>query len=265
MLTGVKNVLKSSLFRNVHVVRRTSDNEIFKLMRKLRPYDCGIELIRVGARRDGGYLIPDDLEGVEYCFSPGVGHLSEFEDQLADRQIRSYLADYSVESPAISRPEFTFDKKFLGIIDRDEYFTLATWKDKYLKGYTGDLLLQMDIEGAEYEVILGAPGSLLNQFRIVVVEFHRLDRLFDPLTYRLISACFEKLLESFYVVHIHPSNGVGKVRKGKIEIPGLMEFTFLNKRRVSHATPQSRFPHKLDMDSFPIRPMPLPKCWYSFS
>jgi hypothetical protein len=216
----------------------------------------------VGPHTDGGYLIPDDLEGIEYCFSPGVDVSSSFENQLADRNIKSFLADYSVEAPSIIRPEFVFDKKFLGAVDRDQFFTLASWKDKYLKDYRGDLILQMDIEGFEYEVILSTPQDLLDQFRIIVIEFHELDRLFDPLAFRLLSACFDKLLKSFYVVHIHPNNVSEVVKREAIEIPRIMEFTFLNKRRVRVTKPRLDFPHNLDADNSSNPPLPLPKCWY---
>lgn len=264
MWSRMNDVLKSTLFKDLHVVRRTKDAEILGLIRKLRPQNCGLELIRIGASGDGGYLIPNDLEGIEYCFSPGVGPLSDFENDLADRGIRTFLADYSVEGPAITRPEFTFDKKFLGSSDRDEFFTLTAWKEKYLKGYSGDLLLQMDIEGAEYEVILNAPDELLNQFRIAVIEFHALDRLFDPFVFKIYSECFEKLLRYFHIAHIHPNNLCRRVKKGKIEILTFMEFTFLNKRRVHSTRPQQEFPHKLDMDNSIGRPIVLPKCWHSF-
>lgn len=264
MFTAIKESVKATVFRNFHAVYRTKDEELLNLMKRLRPLDCGYELIRVGANRDGGYLIPDDFEGIEYCFSPGVGTTSDFENQLADRGIKCFLADYSVESAAIKRPEFTFDKMFLGIHDGDHTFTLSTWKDKYLKGYSGDMILQIDIEDAEYEVILGTPDNLLDQFRILAIEFHAVDRLFDPLTFKIMSACFEKLLRSFHVVHIHPNNYCGTVKKGKIEIPILMEFTFLNKRRARKTTPVVEFPHKLDTDNRVANHIVLPKCWYSF-
>jgi hypothetical protein len=241
----------------------TKDDDILSLMRTLSPRDCGVNLIRVGGSRDGGYLIPDDLDGVEYCFSPGVSTVSDFEDQLATLHIRSFMADYSIDEPPISRQEFTFDRKFLASSDRNEFFTLASWKDKYLKNYKADLLLQMDIEGSEYEVILSTPDSLLDQFRIIVIEFHDLDRIFDPSAFSLILSCFEKLLRSFHVVHIHPNNYCEVVRKGRIEIPRVMEFTFYNKKRVNSSSPQIMFPHELDSDNAPRKHVPLPKCWYS--
>jgi hypothetical protein len=264
MSRAIKKVAKSWLFPDLFMVERTKDEDLLELISKIRPKDCGIPLIRLGTKRgDGGYLIPDDLEGIQYCFSPGVSTVSDFEYELADHNIRSFLADYSVDGPTKNRPEFTFDKKFLGSFDRENFFTLETWKNKYLDGYTGDLILQMDIEGSEYEVILSIPDDLLGQFRMIVIEFHGLDRLFDPFAFGLISACFEKLQKSFHVVHIHPNNCCGAAQMGGIEIPRLMEFTFLNRKRTSRIKPQLSFPHQFDADNLPeARPLVLPKCWY---
>ncbi len=265
MIAGIRRFTASALFSlGFYVVmNQTRASDILGLIRRLRPLDCGIDLIRIGGSGDGGYLVPDDLEGIEYCFSPGVSTISEFENQLADRNIKSYLADYSIDSPSINRPEFTFDKKFLGPTDGDKFFTLASWKDKYLKNYHGDLILQMDIEGFEYGVILSTPDSLLDQFRIIVIEFHGLEKVFDPLIFDFFSSTFDKLLKSFHVVHIHPNNCCGSLRRGGIRVPRNMEFTFLNKKRARYTKPQLVFPHKLDAENTRRRPMPLPKCWYS--
>jgi hypothetical protein len=246
------------------VTRQTKATDVLDLIRKLRPEDCGKQLIRIGAEGDGGYLIPDDLSGIEYCFSPGVSTKAYFEDHLASLGVQSFLADYSVDAPPVSRPEFTFDRKFVGASDQDHFFTLATWKDKYLTGYSNDLLLQMDIEGFEYEVILSTPPELLDQFRIIVIEMHSLDKLFDRFAFGIISACFDKLLQYFHVVHVHPNNCCGSVTKGHVEIPRVVEFTFLNKRRVDQVEPARMLPHKLDRDNVvELAALPLPKCWYS--
>jgi hypothetical protein len=266
MIAGIRRITESALFSlGLYVViNQTRTSDVLGLVRKLRPLDCGIDLIRVGGSGDGGYLIPDDLDGIEYCFSPGVSSISEFENQLANRNIKSFLADFSVDGPAIYRPEFEFDKKFVGPNDSDRFITLASWKDKYLKDYRGDLILQMDIEGFEYAVVLSAPDSLLDQFRIIVIEFHGLEKLFDPFVFEYISSSFDKLLKSFYVAHIHPNNFCGSVERNGIRVPRAMEFTFLNKRRARHTSPQLTFPHRLDEDNIQRASLPLPKCWYSW-
>jgi hypothetical protein len=262
---GLFRRFQSGLFAlGWNVTEQVKADEVLRFIQELRPLDCGRELIRIGGSGDGGYLIPDDLDGIEYCFSPGVNTISDFENHLADLHIRSFLADYSVDAPPNARPEFVFDKKFLGSSDRDPYMTFESWKDKYLKNYRGDLILQMDIERFEYEVIFSMADSLLNQFRIMAIEFHDLDRLFDPFGFALISSCFEKILQFFHVAHIHPNNCAGVARKGAIEVPQSLEFTFYNKRRVGGTRPQTVFPHKLDADNTTRFPsVRLPACWYS--
>jgi hypothetical protein len=234
-----------------------------ELIRSLRPQDCGRSLIRIGGPRDGGYLVPDDLEGIRYCFSPGVNVTADFENHLANLRIHSFMADYSVTGPPNARHEFVFDRRFVGVTDQGPYITLQSWKDKYLPDYDGDLLLQMDIEGAEYEVILATPVQLLRRFRIIVLECHGLTHLFEPFAHRLYRACFEKLLSEFVVVHAHPNNCSGRLRRAELEIPDVIEFTFYNRARVDRYAPRRQFPHPLDTDNCTgCPPMHLPRCWY---
>lgn len=243
---------------------QTSDADVRGLIGRLRPVHCGKDLIRIGGNADGGYLLPNDLDGVEYCFSPGVGAMVDFESHLTTLNIKSFLADHSVNSPPIAKPEFTFDKKFLGAIDSGTSFTLKSWRDKYLAANIHDLLLEMDIEGSEYEVILSTPSDTLADFRIMVIEFHSLDKIFDPFAYGVLRTCFEKILRHFHVVHIHPNNCCGSVRRRGIEVPRIMEFTFCNKNRVRETKYREDFPHILDRDNTSRkRPLHLPKCWYS--
>lgn len=260
MITGWRSALLA-LGYNASTV--TPGGRLEDFLSKVRPVDCGIEMIRIGSEMDGGYLVPDDLEGIEYCFSPGVSTVSDFENQLADMHINSFLADYSVDAPPVQRPEFVFDKKFLGASDRGCYMTLETWKNKYLRGYADDLILQMDIEGGEFEVLFNVSDTLLNQFRIVIIEFHAMYRLLDPFAFEIYSSCFEKLLDKFHVVHIHPNNCCGSTIRGIFEFPHVMEFTFLNKKRARSLKPQTIFPHKLDRQNLPGKPLALPLCWYS--
>lgn len=260
MITGWRSAL---LALGYNASRVTPEDRLKAFLSKVRPVDCGIEMIRIGSEMDGGYLVPNDLEGIEYCFSPGVSTVSDFENQLADMHIKSFLADYSVDAPPVQKPELVFDKKFLGASDRGCYMTLDTWKNKYLRDYSGDLILQMDIEGGEFEVLFNVSDELLIQFRILVIEFHAMSRLLDPFGFEIYSSCFEKLLDKFHVVHLHPNNCCGSTLKGGVEIPHIMEFTFLNKRRAPALKPQISFPHKLDRQNLPGKPLALPTCWYS--
>jgi hypothetical protein len=243
---------------------RTDGAKVAELISLLRPHDLGVALVRLGGERDGGYLVPDDFDGIRHCFSPGVSDVADFERALSDRGIFSFLADYSVDAPPAGLKDCSFTKAYVGSRDTDRTMRLETWIERSLGGDTGDLILQMDIEGAEYETLLSTPPEVLRRFRTMVVEFHSMNKLSNPYQFRLADAVFRKLMDDFEVAHIHPNNGSGSVGVSGLEIPRLMEFTFLRKDRVKRKAPAARFPHPLDRPNLPNRPdLVLPQCWWS--
>ena len=242
--------------------RQTRRDAIEGLLTKLHPLTSGHALIRLGPERDGGYVIPDDLAGIEACFSPGVSGISGFERDCAERGMKVFLADKSVDGPACRHELFTFTKKFVGATTDDDVMTLDEWVMASLPEFTSDLLLQIDVEGCEYEVFLSASDALLRRFRIIVVEFHFLDHLWSEHFFRIARPVFDKLLQSHACVHIHPNNGGGVLRMGGLEIPPVMEFTFHRRDRLVNPVPRTDFPCAVDRDNTPLATVPLPACWY---
>ncbi|WP_236860691.1 FkbM family methyltransferase [Candidatus Reidiella endopervernicosa] len=251
--------------RNMIAVRRTPLNEVTALIEHLAPVSFGKELIRLGPDRDGGYLVPDVLDGIATCYSPGVGSVSGFESDCADRGMDVYMADASVEKPAVSNDLFHFSDKFIGAASNEAHMTLDEWVDLTRPDSEGDLILQIDVEGAEYEVFLSVSERLLKRFRIIVVEFHGLDQLFNLPFFELGSRVFDKILQTHTCVHNHPNNYSGSTRLDDIVIPKTTELTFLRNDYVKEAAPVTDFPHQLDCDNSTKHPLHLPKCWYLFS
>jgi hypothetical protein len=71
--------------------------DVIETLSALWPVDTGHKLIRVGGELDGGYLVPDDLDGIVACFSPGVGGSASFEADLRKRSnIPIHLCDRDV-------------------------------------------------------------------------------------------------------------------------------------------------------------------------
>jgi hypothetical protein len=154
--------------------------------------ETGHSLVRVGGSGDGGYLVPDDLDGIEACFSPGVANTATFELEMARRGITSFLADYSVDGPPESHPMFRFEKKFLGPREDEVHVTLDGWVARCAPG-SGDLVLQMDIEGAEWEVLLAASDATLRRFRVMVLELHDVHRAWERGGLQLMRAALGRL------------------------------------------------------------------------
>ena len=236
-----------SLMRNMggFVSTTTDRTRLSAFLKQIYPVGTNHALIRMGGEKDGGYLVPDDIDGVSACFSPGVNTVADFELELTKRGIKCYLADASVEAPPVANPLFDFEKKFLGSRTENHFITLGDWVDSKSPG-DGDLILQMDIEGAEYGVLHATSDALLKRFRIIIIEFHDLDHLYDSFSFEFLRLTFERLMESFEVVHVHPNNCEHPVRVGDITVPPVMEVTFLRKDRVTSKTQRSDFPHPLD-------------------
>ena len=243
-------------------VKPSSREDIARFLAAVRPVVTEHPLIRVGAGADGGYLMPDDLAGISTCFSPGVAARADFEEELAKRGIRSFMADYSVAGPPTRNPQFHFERKYVGIRNDDVFTTLESWIVRNAPAEQ-DMILQMDIEGDEYGVLLTTPVETLRRFRIIVVEFHELEELSESRGCERIGLAFEKLLAAFDLVHAHPNNCKPVFRYKGWEVPPVVECTFHRKDRSTCRSPADVFPHPLDRANLHyLADYPLPRCWY---
>jgi hypothetical protein len=234
---------------------------IAELISDLRPVSCKADLVRIGPKGDGGYLLPDDFDDIGGCVSPGVSSECGFDTQIADMGIEVFMADGSVDGPPITHPNFHFTKKYLDTYTSENTVTLDSYAAPIATGK--DLILQMDIEGAEYRVIAATSVETFSRFRMIVVEFHDLSNLFTKFGSREIGNAFRKLLLTHRVVHIHPNNIGGSTARGHLSVPSIMEFTFHRKDRPTDAKIERSYPHFLDSRNVEKRPdIVLPSCWW---
>ena len=120
---------------------------------------------------------------------PGSCSISGFESDCTDLNIRVYLADTSEDAPALEPPLFEFSKKFLGGDAKGDFITPDQGVEESLKSTRCDLIIQLNIEGFEYEILDFASKELVNRFRIIVIEFHGL-YLFERLKKGFSENCY---------------------------------------------------------------------------
>jgi len=236
------------------VSRKSPDASVLRTLQRLQPVTTNIPLIRLGGAGDGGYLVPNDLDEIAACFSPGVDTTASFEEAVLARGIPCYLADASVTSPPIQHPQIDFERKFLGVVNDDTYSTLDSWVDLKLPGNRQDLLLQMDIEGHEWPVLLNTSDRVLQSFRIIVLELHGLPHSFNPAALQMFEAVLERLSRAFHVVHAHPNGHFPGFRYQSMKIPHFLEVTLLRKDRAEATGFAQQFPHPLDATNVPGQP-----------
>jgi len=240
-----------------------SKSRLRDLVKIIQPKLCAYELIRLGVNSDGGYLVPNDLDGIDSCFSPGVDDIASFEQDLYEKyRIGSHLADFSVNSVPHGTLALSFTKKFLGASTYDNFISLEDWVDSFAPEANDDsLLLQMDIEGSEYETLLSCPTRILSKFRIMVIEFHLIESWAQADFFRIVEAVFQKILNTHIVVHNHPNNAMGIVDLNGFFAPRVFELTFIKKTRTS-SFGVAKLPHILDCPNVNYMPdIQLPEQW----
>lgn len=245
------------------------------LSKKLKPlYFKNSDLIRVGSKYDGGYIINKILlTKTDQLISFGINDNFDFEkhfQKLAKCPVESY--DYSIgfkfwfsrlkhdlfQFLLLKRLNF---KKILNIFKFIEFlFFFQKKNNKFFLKKVGNeknsvrfndiikkhkkkenIFLKIDIEGSEYDFInqINAFSKIINGF---VIEFHLCDKKI-----KLLENIIFKL-SNFYLSHIH-ANSYSTI--GKNDVPDLLELTFVNKKFVKKL-------NKNNFKSYPIKNLDNP-------
>ncbi|MEI8699540.1 FkbM family methyltransferase [Mesorhizobium sp. ISC15] len=259
MKARIKNIAERAAGHRFWIERATPRDRVLRLIRSLRPISTVAPLIRLGPKGDGGYLVPDDLDGISACVSPGVSTEVGFDNAMADRGIDVYMADASVDGPPVNNSKFHFIKKYLGVVDDEVNIRLDQIGSLISDD---DLILQMDIEGAEWRVLLDTSSQMLNRFRIMIIEFHDLKQMFSHFSFDLMEATFHKILQTHSVVHLHPNNILKPYLFNGVLIPSIMEVTFYRNDREFLREVQPIYPNSLDCDNVQTKPsIELSEIW----
>jgi hypothetical protein len=208
-------------------------DQIYVLLSRLHPVSTGFSLVRIGDFNDGGYCLPDDFENSLICFSPGSDGQASFELALRNNYaISSFILDEATKRPLNLPGNIEFDEGWLTPHSSSAGVSLEDWiKSKNISS-DKDLILQMDIEGAEYQCLMALSTEALKKFRIIVIEFHYFEKILDSYTFiNIFSPSFARLFEHFDVVNTHPNNCCGEIQIGKATFPRVFEVTFHRKDR----------------------------------
>jgi hypothetical protein len=173
-----------------------------------------------------------------------------------------YTSDVSkLRTPIIEGMQF-FEKKWLDVNGSNDAIDLNDWVTKTTTSGS-DVMLQMDIEGAEYRNLLNLKPDVLKRFRMIVIELHGLRHLgHKSFLNGIFSETLRRINNDFICVHAHPNNCCGTTTYGDWVVPNVMEFTFLRKDRIKLNEISLALPQTKDISNVPTKaPLHLTGKW----
>lgn len=239
---------------------------IKKFLKRFRDHYVSVDLVRIGGEEDGGYLVPDILDSINYCFSPGVNNIVDFELQLSNQyNIKSFMADASIKSLENKNQNFNFIPKYIGSRTYGDFITLSDWISSTKIDNKSNLMLQMDIEGGEYDVLTFESSDLLSKFSTMIIEFHFVQNISIINSLISFSSIFEKIFKYFSICHLHPNNYSKIENYHGIDIPATLEISFIRNdkiEKIKNINPIT-LPNVLDKKNNPENPdIIMPRIWW---
>lgn len=201
---------------------------------------------RIGKENDGGYIMLDDFDDITATYSISICNEVSWDLNIADRGIKVYQYDHTIDCLPIHHPLFKWLKNGLGASVTSELETLPSLIEK--NGHLGrsDLILKCDIEGCEWEVLLGLPRECLRQFKQIVLEIHFLERLTNPEFATQVERAIDVLTADHRVVHVHGNNHRPYCIVGGLPLPSVLELTLARVHDVRLEINHEVFPSQLD-------------------
>ena len=220
----------------------------------LLPHAISEPLERIGGNKDGGYLVPTIRNQFDGLISPGVGGSFSFEMEFVGKNRRAVLIDATVVKPAGLPTNMIFLSKMLGGKSSPDgiFVSLQDIRREYFPN-SKSLALQMDIEGAEYDVLGNMTRCGFDGMDLLLIEFHNFHKMVKiPTTSNPVIKSLELLKEDFYLIHTHPNNAGGFFLDRFRVFPKVVETTWVRKSLVTRVPGNPRLPHKLDIPNDPL-------------
>lgn len=202
--------------------------DILKILRLLQPLDLGLEFVRIGNLHDGGYILPDDPDGISAVFSMGISDDDSFDRTFTARSIPVFQFDPTIDAPPSQHPCARFYKQAFGSFNGKLHTTLDHIFE--ITGVIHDrVLLKTDVEGGEWYGLSLSSDAALARVKVITGEFHQFEQLADPKFYSLMLNTLQKLEQHFYTVAVVVNDGCRMAQVCGIPVPNLLELTMIRK------------------------------------
>ena len=134
----------------------------------------GKNRVLIGEKIDGSYVMLDDFENIKIAYSIGIRELIHFDKALEDRGIDVYMYDHTIDRLPYENMKFHWKKIGIGG-NYERAYNIQTLQDMMKEnGHLNEknMILKMDIEGAEWNSLKDVSEETLTQFKYILLEYH---------------------------------------------------------------------------------------------
>ena len=201
----------------------------------------------MGKDGDGGYVSIDDLDGLDVAFSFGINDDISWDMDIADRGVRVFQFDHTVEDPAPNDDRFVFEKKMIGTHSSETTESLENLVARHDKGLVRpNIFLKMDIESGEWPVFNETSSETLDRIAQITCELHAFNYMHALEWRQTIYRALRRLTRTHALVHVHANNYAGFFNIANVMVPAVIEATFVNRRLYQLEETDELFPGPLD-------------------
>jgi len=228
------------------------------LKKELVPFKTNLTKYRLGDEKDGSYVICDGIEA-DGLYSYGSNDQIEFENFFYKKfKKECWVYDHTINGITNKPDHIHFFKQ--GVSDKTTHELDTIDNQVARNGHTDkcqNMFAQIDIEGCEWDIL--TCSNEIKKFSQVLIEYH----MWNP---GFVFNNFDKILKTlkfmnthFVCVHIHGNNSQAMAPWLDINLPGILECTYVRKDLISNKEIDTqKYPTDLDFANNTSRPdMPL--------
>lgn len=213
-------------------------------------------LVRVGRANDGGYIMVDDFKS-NIAYSFGIAGDVSWDLDMANRGCEVFMYDPTIDGLPQENARFHFFKEGIaGFEFPDKNLnTLENFIKRNGHDDKDNMILKMDVEGAEWSFLATISSETLSRFDQMVFEFHDLIMPKDYRTMNATLACINKINLTHSLVHLHANNYDSLlILDDKILMPNILEMTYVKTSNYELVDDENIFlPNSLDQPNHPYR------------
>ena len=203
-------------------------DKLSKIRLSLNVYSPDCELVRVGSDNDGGYVMANRFFDGGIAYSFGIGNDVSWDMSMASKGYEIYMYDHTIEGLPHDNSRFHFNK--MGISNKREPDDCLDTLENYIKrnkhGDRTNMILKMDVEGAEYGFMDAVEEATLKQFDQIMFELHSLNKKENV---KNVLEFFSKISATHQLVNVHVNNYSDVFFVDEAVYPDTIEVTYLNK------------------------------------